>query len=123
MALGHEPTEEVSVQVSGCHKEDAQTLFAVLGGAYACDREQGREPEETPGPHHTVWSSAYEVGEPKRHPEPTVLQGTVTADVQGAPRAVSRVKDTLGEAFAVRVEGLTAGDQEQELRLRLETSS
>ncbi|MFK4148786.1 hypothetical protein [Streptomyces sp. NPDC004065] len=48
------------------------------------------------------------------------LTAPVTVTVQGTPEAVRRARDTLNRAFSARDEGVSAGDQEQERRLRLE---
>lgn len=116
----HTSAAEVSVTLSKCRKEDARALFRALGGAFECDRGSAGPADNAPGGHPTVWSTMVDVTDVHGHAEPARLSGPVTADIQGAPHAVAVLKETLAEVFSVRLESLTAGDQEQEVRLRLE---
>ena len=45
--------------------------------------------------------------------------GPVTAELQGGPVAVERLRRTLSAAFAVEAAGSAAGDQEVDVQLRL----
>lgn len=121
MAIGAQnAAAEVSVQLSGCEKEDARALFTALGSAFASDREPTEVARAAGGGHPTVWSSVFDVSQSRGEPGTAVLHGSMTADIQGTPGSVAKLKATLGEVVSVRVESLAAGDQEQEVRLRLE---
>ncbi|MFD4481234.1 hypothetical protein ACFWPU_34660 [Streptomyces sp. NPDC058471] len=48
-----------------------------------------------------------------------LLAGPVTADLQGSPVAVDRLRATLESAFVVSANGTASGDQEVQLQLRL----
>lgn len=48
-----------------------------------------------------------------------LLAGPVTADLQGGPVAVDRLRRTLAAAFAVEAAGSAAGDQEVDVQVRL----
>ncbi|WP_432150221.1 hypothetical protein [Streptomyces sp. bgisy029] len=112
--------EEVLVSLSRCDLADARSVFGVLGSAFDSDRDAGDEPEATSGPRPTVWVTTVDVSEPKAAAEPVTLSAPVTVDAQGGYWAVDRLRTHLTGAFAVRVVGTAAGDQEQEVRLRLE---
>lgn len=112
--------QEVLVSLSRCDLADARSVFGVLGSAFDSDRDAGDEPEATSGPRPTVWVTTVDVSEPKAPAEPVTLSAPVTVDAQGGYWAVDRLRDHLTGAFAVRVVGTAAGDQEQEVRLRLE---
>jgi len=108
---------EVSVELSECACEDAEAVFGVLGGLFPSDWAELR-PE---GRKANVWLSRFDVARDSGRPEAVALGSPVTAELQGSPYAVERLHRVLLEAFGV-VEVLeVAGDQEKQLRLRLET--
>ncbi|MEK8142041.1 hypothetical protein NKH18_03540 [Streptomyces sp. M10(2022)] len=106
--------------MSGCPKEDARTVFDVLGHAFVSDRPQSDAPQDASRTRPTVWVATIDVSEVKAFAEPVRLSAPVTIDVQGGYWAVDRFRVHLKDAFAVRVVGTAAGDQEEETRLRLE---
>ncbi|MFF4350140.1 hypothetical protein [Streptomyces sp. NPDC001530] len=115
------PASQVQVVLSDCSAADAGQLFAVLCGRFASDRCAEDEPREAKG-HPTVWTGTFDTAE---EPEgaavpPGRLSGPVTAEVQGTPFAVQRLRHTLDETFAVQELGKDAGDQEVQVKLRLE---
>ncbi|ATY94140.1 hypothetical protein ACFY9H_15195 [Streptomyces bacillaris] len=112
--------QEVLVSLSRCDLADARSVFGVLGHAFDSDREADDEPEATSGSRPTVWVTTVDVSEPRAAAEPVTLTAPVTVDAQGGYWAVDRLRTHLTGAFAVRVVGTAAGDQEQEVRLRLE---
>ncbi|MFJ1592847.1 hypothetical protein ACIOD0_21790 [Kitasatospora albolonga] len=112
--------QEVLVSLSRCDLADARSVFGVLGSAFASDRDAGDEPGPTSGPRPTVWVTTVDVSEPTAAAEPVKLTAPVTVDAQGGYWAVDRLRTHLTGAFTVRVVGTAAGDQEQEVRLRLE---
>ncbi|NSC22123.1 hypothetical protein FM076_13355 [Streptomyces albus subsp. chlorinus] len=108
---------EVSVELSDCACEDAEAVFRVLSGLFPSDwgelRPEGRKAN--------VWLSRFDVTREAAQPDVVPLGSRVTAELQGSPYAVERLHRTLLEAFGV-VEVLeVAGDQEKQLRLRLES--
>ncbi|WP_369199836.1 hypothetical protein [Streptomyces sp. PU-14G] len=108
---------EVSVELSDCACEDAEAVFRVLGGLFRSDWNE-LQPE---GRKANVWLSRFDVSGDGGRPDAVTLQSPVTAELQGSPHAVERLHGVLTEAFGV-VEVLeVAGDQEKQLRLRLET--
>lgn len=111
---------EVSVVVSGCAKDDARTVFDVLRAAFTTDRASVDVPQDVTGKRPTAWVVTVDVSEARVVSGPVTLGGPVTADVQGGYRAVDRLRESLTGAFAVRVVGTVSGDQEEEVRLRLE---
>ncbi len=111
---------EVSVVVSGCEKDDARTVFDVLRAAFVTDRASVDVPQDVTGKRPTAWVVTVDVTEARVVSGPVRLGAPVTADVQGGYWAVDRLRQSLAGAFAVRVVGTVSGDQEEEVRLRLE---
>lgn len=109
------------VAVTGCPKEDARTVFDVLRRAFVSDRAAGDTPEEASTTRPTVWTATVDVSEELAGARPTQLSAPVTVEAQGGYWAVDRLRQHLADTFAVRVVGTAAGDQEQEIRLRLES--
>ncbi|MBO8188523.1 hypothetical protein [Streptomyces spirodelae] len=108
---------EVSVQLSDCACEGAEVVFRLLGGLFPSDWAE-LQPE---GRKANVWLSRFDVSRDVGQPDTPALGTPVTAELQGSPQAVERLHRVLLAAFGV-VEVLeVAGDQEKELRLRLET--
>ncbi|WP_079159801.1 hypothetical protein [Streptomyces griseus] len=118
---GHQERGDVVVAVTGCPKEDARTVFDVLSRSFASDRPEGDAPEDASPERPTVWTATVDVTEPGTGAEPARLSTPVTVEAQGGYWAVGRLREHLADAFAVRVVGTAAGDQEQEVRLRLES--
>lgn len=111
---------EVSVVLGGCGKDDARTVFDVLRAAFATDRSSADVPQDVTGKRPTAWVVTVDVSEARVVSGPVRLGEPVTADVQGGYWAVDRLRQSLADAFAVRVVGTVSGDQEEEVRLRLE---
>lgn len=109
------------VAVTGCPKEDARTVFDVLRRSFNSDRPAGDAPEEASDTRPTVWTATVDVSETKGGSEPAQLSTPVTVEAQGGYWAVDRLRKHLTESFTVRLVGTAAGDQEQEIRLRLES--
>ncbi|MFI6350334.1 hypothetical protein [Streptomyces sp. NPDC050560] len=110
----------VQVELSGCAPDDAHAVFAALRASFASDRAPDDVPQGTPGPGPTVWAATFDTARTGRRAAPARLAAPVTADVQGGYRAVDTLRATLCDAFAVRVVGMAAGDQENEVQLRLD---
>ncbi|WP_405792763.1 hypothetical protein [Streptomyces sp. NBC_01506] len=117
----HGADMEVTVELSGCATQDAHAVFGALRTVFASDRAPDDRPREVAGARPTVWSSTFDVSEVRRKAGPTRLSEPVTADLQGGYWAVAKLQEELTGAFAVRVLGKAAGDQEQEVQLRLDT--
>ncbi|MER5767309.1 hypothetical protein [Streptomyces sp. NPDC001985] len=115
------PGAPVEVTITGCSREDADTVFHVLGEAYASDRAADDTPEYVSEGHTTVWSATFEVTDVRPEARPVRLGAPVEAGVQGGYWAVDRMRETLAASFAVHDEGMAAGDQEKDVQLRLES--
>ncbi|MFE3518011.1 hypothetical protein [Streptomyces sp. NPDC059166] len=117
----HQESGDVVVAVTGCPKEDARTVFDVLRRAFVSDRPESDTPQEASDTRPTVWTATVDVSETKAGPGPERLSVPVMVEAQGGYWAVDRLRTLLADAFSVRLVGTAAGDQEQEIRLRLES--
>jgi hypothetical protein len=111
----------VSVAISGCAKDDARTVFDVLRAAFATDRALADVPQDLAGKRPTVWTTTVDVSEARVVSGPVALGKPVKVDVQGGYWAVEELRKHLADAFTVQVVGTVSGDQEEEVRLRLES--
>jgi hypothetical protein len=114
-----QPAAEVVVALSGELKEDAHTVFGVLGTAFASDRAPDDAPQDVAGGRPAVWTATFNVSDVGTEPGPAQLTAPITATLQGGYTAVDSLRRTLASAFAVRVVGTASGDQEEEIKLRL----
>jgi hypothetical protein len=113
--------ESVSVELSGCSKEDARTVFDALCACYSSDRCAEDVPRECHEVRPTVWLGTYDVtGDPRGECDPVRLTASVDADVQGGYWAIERFRTTLDSLFTVRDLSTASGDQERELHVQLE---
>ncbi|MEE1740434.1 hypothetical protein [Streptomyces sp. BE147] len=117
----HPAGREVVVALTGCSTQDARTVFDVLRRSFDSDRPESDSPRQAEGPRPTVWMATVDVSEARAAAEPARLSAPVMVDAQGGYWAVERLRQQLTGAFAVRVVGTAAGDQEEEVRLRLES--
>ncbi|MFF4244528.1 hypothetical protein ACFYY2_08635 [Streptomyces sp. NPDC001822] len=117
----HQESGDVVVTLSGCPTDDASTVFEVLRRSFVSDRPAADTPEAASDTRPTVWTATVDVSETKEEPAPAQLSEAVTVEAQGGYWAVDRFRRSLEGAFAVRLVGTAAGDQEQEIRLRLES--
>ncbi|WP_328917248.1 MULTISPECIES: hypothetical protein [unclassified Streptomyces] len=115
-----DPSAQVAITLDGCEKEDAQTVLAALNATFVSDRAAEDLPADAPGGRPTVWGATFDVSHTIGLPGPAHLSEPVTVTAQGGYHAVDRLRQSLAEAFSVRVVGTASGDQEQEARLRLE---
>ncbi|WP_405578786.1 hypothetical protein [Streptomyces sp. NBC_01190] len=115
-----EPSAQVSVTLDRCAKEDAGAVLTVLNTTFPSDRASDDQPEDTESGAPVVWTTTFDVSRTLGVPGPARLTRPVTLTAQGGYKAVDRLRESLAEAFAVRVVGTAAGDQEQEAQLRLE---
>jgi hypothetical protein len=113
----------VEVVLSDCSATDAGHLFTELCRHFDSDRGgDGTPPHDTEGSRPTMWTGTFDTSAPAGAPDAPQappLSGPVTAEVQGEPRAVSRLRAVLEETFAVEELGHVSGDQEVELELRV----
>ena len=118
-------TPQVEVVVSDCSAADAGNLFAELCRRFGSDRAADEAPHETAGSRPTMWTGTFDTsaahGTFGRTTPPPQLSGPVTAELQGEPRAVERLRRALDETFVVQQLGVVAGDQEVDVELRLES--
>ncbi|MEU4657457.1 hypothetical protein AB0G32_26540 [Streptomyces sp. NPDC023723] len=113
--------ESVSVELSGCSKEDARTVFDTLCACYTSDRCADDVPRDCHEVRPTVWLGTFDVSDDlPGECGPTRLDATVDADVQGGYWAIERFRTTLDSLFTVRDLSTASGDQERELHVRLE---
>lgn len=117
----HQESGDVVVEMTGCPAQDARTVFDVLRRSFVSDRSAGDDPEETSTTRPTVWTATVDVSEIRDGAEPAQLSGPVTVEAQGGYWAVDRLRRRLEDSFAVKIVGTASGDQEQEVRLRLES--
>ncbi|MCB5906664.1 hypothetical protein [Streptomyces pinistramenti] len=108
------------VELTECATQDAHSVFSALRTSFACDRAPDDVPQNVAGVGPTVWTATFDVTDLRGTAEPRRLTEPVTVSLQGGYWAVARLRDSLAPAFAVRVMGTAAGDQEQEVQLRLE---
>ncbi|KIF78017.1 hypothetical protein QR77_37770 [Streptomyces sp. 150FB] len=120
MSSADQPESQVMVALNGNSRADAHAVFGALRTAFATDRPADDLPEDVPGDRPTVWTATFDVSDVQAQPEPTRLTAPVTASLHGGYAAVDHLRRTLAAAFTVRVVGTAAGDQEEEVQLRLE---
>ncbi|MFE9452743.1 hypothetical protein [Streptomyces sp. NPDC006739] len=114
--------ETVSVEISGCSKEDARLVFDALSGCFSSDRGEDEVPQQLHETRPMVWLGTYDVAEAhQKSCTPVRLDSSVLADVQGGYWAVDRFRTTLDSMFTVHETCAASGDQERDLHLRLES--
>ncbi|MFD3516853.1 hypothetical protein [Streptomyces sp. NPDC058657] len=113
---------KVTATVTDCPAQDARVVFEVLAEGFpSSDRAPGDVPGDTPGAGPTVWTTVFDVpGAPESGGSaPDPLSGPVTVTLQGAPHEVGLARKLLGAKFSVVGDGTAAGDQEQEVWVRV----
>ncbi|MCD7441100.1 hypothetical protein K4B79_23095 [Streptomyces lincolnensis] len=114
--------ESVSVEISGCSKDDARIVFDALCSCFESDRCAEDVPEELSTTRPTVWLGTFDVAEAHEGTGPAGrLSSSVIADVQGGYWAIDRFRTTLDSLFSVHDLSTASGDQEKELHVRLES--
>ncbi|MER5217332.1 hypothetical protein ABT063_44110 [Streptomyces sp. NPDC002838] len=113
--------ESVSVEISGCSKDDARIVFDTLCACYSSDRCADDIPEELSETRPTVWLGTFDVADPHEGARPARLSSSVIADAQGGYWAIDRFRTTLDSLFSVHDLSSASGDQEKELHVRLES--
>ncbi|SEO53690.1 hypothetical protein [Actinacidiphila rubida] len=112
---------EVAVTLDSCCKEDAHAVLAALHASFPSDREPQDKPSDAENGRPIVWSATFDVSRTLGLPGPSRLTEPVVVTAQGGYHAVDRLREGLAEAFSVRVIGTASGDQEEEVKLRLES--
>jgi hypothetical protein len=114
--------ESVSVEISGCSKEDARIVFDTLGVCFTSDRGTEDVPQQLHETRPMVWLGTFDVAD-AHEPEicPIRLTSSVTADVQGGYWAVEQLCMTLDSLFSVHETCMASGDQERDLHLRIDS--
>jgi hypothetical protein len=112
--------ESVSVEISGCSKEDARIVFDALCTCFESDRCAEDVPEQLHESRPMVWLGTFEVTDVHECPAPARLSSSVEADAQGSYWAIERLRTTLDSLFTVRDLSSASGDQERELHVLLE---
>ncbi|MGW8064263.1 hypothetical protein ACVV2G_18810 [Streptomyces ziwulingensis] len=113
--------ESVSVELSGCSKEDARTVFDALCACFSSDRRAEEVPRDCHEVRPTVWLGTFDVADARGGCDPARLTASVEADVQGGYWAIERLRTTLDSLFTVHDLSAASGDQERELHVRLES--
>ncbi|MFI8949643.1 hypothetical protein ACIGO6_24335 [Streptomyces sp. NPDC053750] len=113
--------ESVSVELSGCSKEDARTVFEALCTCFSSDRRSDEVPRDYDEVRPTVWLGTFDVADAHGMCDPARLTASVEADVQGGYWAIERFRTTLDSLFTVHDLSTASGDQERELHVRLES--
>ncbi|OIJ68704.1 hypothetical protein [Streptomyces mangrovisoli] len=117
----HAHEESVSVEISGCSKEDARVVFDTLCECFESDRCAEDVPQQIHEVRPMVWLGTFDVADVRRGSHRARLTGPVTADVQGGYWAIERFRTTLDSLFTVHDLSTASGDQEREMNLRLES--
>ncbi|MFG3490486.1 hypothetical protein [Streptomyces sp. NPDC047972] len=111
---------DVTVQLSGCSREDAQAVFGVLGGFYELEDMAAPGPQAAAGPSPTVWTATFDTaGGRHQDAAPTRLSSPVGATLSGGYHAVNEVEKVLAAGFDIQSQQSVSGDQETEARLML----
>ncbi|KUO06858.1 hypothetical protein [Streptomyces sp. DSM 15324] len=113
--------EPVSLEISGCSKEDARIVFDTLCACFESDRGPDEVPQQLHETRPMVWLGTFEVTEAHECPPPARLSASVEADAQGGYWAIERLRSTLDSMFSVRDLASASGDQERELHVLLES--
>ncbi|CAL9360906.1 hypothetical protein [Streptomyces sp. enrichment culture] len=121
MARERPHEESVSVEISGCSKEDARIVFDALSTCFASDRGSDDVPQQLHETRPMVWLGTFEVTEAHSCPPPARLSSSVEVDAQGGYWAIDRLRKTLDPLFTVRDLSTASGDQERELHVLLES--
>ncbi|MEU9192255.1 hypothetical protein [Streptomyces hundungensis] len=108
----------VQVMLGECSPADADAVFEVLGTHFTSDRADV-VPHRDEGPRPAAWTGSFCVDHAPGEVTGVLLSGPVTAELQGGPVAVERLRKTLAAAFSVEAAGSSAGDQEVDVQLRL----
>ncbi|MFF5922264.1 hypothetical protein ACFY8C_28610 [Streptomyces flavochromogenes] len=111
---------DVTVQLSGCSREDAQAVFGVLDGVYELEDMTAPGPQAATTFSPTVWTATFDTAG-GRHQEvrPTRLTSPVGATLSGGYHAVNEVEKVLAAGFDIQSQQSVSGDQETEARLLL----
>ncbi|MFJ3307013.1 hypothetical protein ACIPSA_28640 [Streptomyces sp. NPDC086549] len=120
MARERTHDESVSVEISGCSKEDARIVFDALCTCFESDRCAEDVPQQLHETRPMVWLGTFEVTEAHECAAPTRLSSTVEADAYGGYWAIDRLRTTLDSLFTLRNLSSASGDQEKELHVLLE---
>ncbi|MFJ1969921.1 hypothetical protein ACIO93_14735 [Streptomyces sp. NPDC087903] len=113
--------ESVSVEISGCSKEDARIVFDTLCACFESDRRTDEVPQQLHQTRPMVWLGTFEVTDANECAHPARLSSSVEADAQGGYWAIEQLRTTLDSLFAVRDLSSASGDQERELHVLLES--
>ncbi|MFD8995492.1 hypothetical protein [Streptomyces abikoensis] len=119
---GLETADHVSVHLTGCAKEDANTVFGALEAAFPEVAEPGAKgPTEADKGGATVWCMVVDARTraTPRAVAPARLGSPVTVDLFGAADPVRQVREELGVVFGVEDHGTVPGEHELEVRLQL----
>ncbi|CAM5280549.1 putative protein OS=Streptomyces alboniger OX=132473 GN=CP975_31585 PE=4 SV=1 [Streptomyces alboniger] len=108
----------VQVVLDECSAADADTVFTVLREHFPSDRGDDA-PRQTGQSEPAVWTGEFRAAEAPESVPGVLLADSVTADLQGGPVAVGRVRSVLESAFVAETAGTVSGDQEVQLQLRL----
>ncbi|MCL6668065.1 MULTISPECIES: hypothetical protein [Streptomyces] len=113
--------EPVSLEISGCSKEDARIVFDALCACFESDRGADDVPQQLHETRPMVWLGTFEVTDAHSCPPPARLASSVSVDAQGGYWAIERLRSTLDPLFSVRDLSFASGDQERELHVILES--
>lgn len=125
MSVQQLPASTVHVMLGDCSAADAKSVLSVLCGRFTADRKGADEPHESVSGRPTVWTVLFDTaGDPGGTAGPVVeLSGQPTVEAQGGPLATQRLREALDVAFTVHELGTEAGDQEVQMKLRLDSGT
>ncbi|MEU8979318.1 hypothetical protein [Streptomyces sp. NPDC048309] len=122
-AADEAPADLVQVVLGTCSADDAETVLRALGSRFEADPDLVSDTRRDARTHPDTWADGFLVSHSAAPLPEAALSGPVTAELQGGPVAVARLRETLASAFAVEDTGSVSGDQEVDLQLRLTTAA
>src|SRR2546421_3422685 len=87
--------EPVSLEISGCSKEDARIVFDALCACFESDRGADEVPQQLHETRPMVWLGTFEVTDAHERPAPARLASRVELDAPGGYWAIGRLRSTL----------------------------
>jgi hypothetical protein len=115
---------DVDISLSSCSTQDADVVFHALARHFRTEAGTTEPASRPAAGMPTVWSGRFDAhdvlrGEPASGNHPEHLDGQVVIRLSGTPYAVRQARAVFAADFATEDLGITLGDQEVEVSLRL----